>query len=289
MPTYAIGDIQGCYEELLDLLDKIKFDQTRDRLWFTGDLVNRGPQSLDVLRFVKQLGDQAVVTLGNHDLHLLAVALQQENIRDKDTVDEILAAPDRTELLDWLRSRPLLHHDTDPGFTLIHAGLAPQWDLIQARELAREVEQALTAENSNEFFAQMYGNTPECWSDDLAGWNRLRVIVNAFTRLRYCDAAGHLALKAKGPPGTQPEMYQPWFTIPARRTRNEKILFGHWSTVYSGNIKNFQEYNVYPLDTGCLWGGSLTALRLEDETWFSVPSRQPRKFSKPAGNDSNQA
>lgn len=278
MSVYAIGDIQGCFQELLDLLNEINFDQTSDQLWFTGDLVNRGPQSLETLRFVKALGDKAIITLGNHDLHLLAVALNTADKQPKDTLDTILDAPDRNELLDWLRSQPLLHHDNETGFLLIHAGLLPQWDLRQAIELADEVEYALTASNHTDFFTHMYGNKPDYWSDDLQGWDRLRVIINAFTRMRYCDEAGNFALKEKGPPGTQTKSYQPWFTIPSRKTKKEKIIFGHWSTIYFGNIKNFREYNVYPLDTGCIWGGTLTALRLEDENWFSVPSHQPKKF-----------
>lgn len=278
MAVYAIGDIQGCYAELLALLDKINFDPSNDCLWFTGDLVNRGPQSLEVLRFVKQLGDKAIVTLGNHDLHLLAVALNTANKLTKDTLDSILTAPDRMELLDWLRTRPLLHHDKNTGFTLIHAGLSPQWGLQQATDLAHEVEDALSTNNFMVFFEHMYGDKPDRWSDDLTGWDRLRMIVNTFTRLRYCDKQGRIALKEKGPPGSQSKPYQPWFTIPSRQTKKEKILFGHWSTIHFGNIKNPEKFNVYPLDTGCMWGGSLTTLRLEDKKWFSVPSRQPKIF-----------
>jgi bis(5'-nucleosyl)-tetraphosphatase (symmetrical) len=278
MSVFAIGDIQGCYQELIDLLNEINFDQANDQLWFTGDLVNRGPHSPETLRFVKKLGDKAIVTLGNHDLHLLAVSLHTEKKNPKDTLDTILKASDRRELLDWLRCRPLLHHDQDSGFTLIHAGLAPQWDLQQASALANEVEATLGSEKFADFFKYMYGDKPDHWSDDLQGWDRLRIIINAFTRMRYCDENGNFALKEKGPPGSQPEPYQPWFTIKSRKTRKEKIIFGHWSTIYFGNIKNFQEYNVYPLDTGCIWGGTLTALRLDDEKWFSVPSRQPKLY-----------
>ena len=280
MAVYAIGDIQGCYQELLALLDKINFDPTNDRLWFTGDLVNRGPQSLETLRFVKQLGDRAIVTLGNHDLHLLAVALNTAKKLTKDTLDSILTAPDRMELLDWLRTRPLLHHDKSTGFTLIHAGLPPQWDLQQATDLAHEVEDALIINNFTVFFEHMYGDKPDRWSDDLTGWDRLRMIVNTFTRLRYCDEQGRLALKEKGPPGSQSKPYQPWFTISSRKTKKEKIIFGHWSTIHFGNIKNLEKFNVYPLDTGCMWGGSLTTLRLEDKKWFSIPSGQPKIFKE---------
>ena len=280
MAVYAIGDIQGCYQELLALLDKINFDPSNDRLWFTGDLVNRGPQSLEVLRFVKQLDNNAIVTLGNHDLHLLAVAFNHASKLDKDTLDSVLGAPDKNELLYWMRTRPLLHHDKESGFTLVHAGLAPQWDMPTAAGLAHEVEIALGGNNFMQFFEHMYGDNPGCWSNDLTSWDRLRVIVNAFTRLRYCDEQGRFALKEKGPPGSQKKQYQPWFTIPARKTKNEKIIFGHWSTIHLGNIKNFNDFNVYPLDTGCLWGGTLTALRLEDEKWFRVPSQQPKRFKQ---------
>lgn len=278
MSTYAIGDIQGCYSELLCLLDKINFDQTKDQLWFTGDLVNRGPQSLMVLRFVKDLGDNAIITLGNHDLHLLAVASGQAKKHKKDTLDDTLTAQDWPGLRDWLLQQPLLHHDNDSGFTLIHAGMPPQWDLLQASESAQETSQVLQSENNTGFFANMYGDQPSQWSDHLTGWDRLRFITNCFTRLRYCDDSGVLALNEKGPPGSQANPYEPWFTISSRKTGREKILFGHWSTIHLGNIKNFQQYNVYPLDTGCLWGNTLTALRLEDETWFNVPSQQPKKF-----------
>ena len=278
MTTYAIGDVQGCYEELLLLLDEIDFDPQSDQLWFTGDLVNRGPQSLEVLRYVKRLGDSAITVLGNHDLHLLAVAFNNAQLRSRDTLDDILAAPDREELLDWLRSRPLIHSDGNNGFVLLHAGLPPQWDIDQARERAGEVETAIRADDAARFFDNMYGNEPHRWSDALTGDKRLRFITNAFTRLRYCDADGNFCLDAKGPPGTQPDPCLPWFTIATRKTRNEKIIFGHWASLYRGNISNFKKDNVYPLDTACVWGGALTALRLEDERWFNVTSRQPVKF-----------
>ncbi|MGH8120631.1 MAG: symmetrical bis(5'-nucleosyl)-tetraphosphatase [Gammaproteobacteria bacterium] len=278
MASYVIGDVQGCFQELIDLLDKINFDPAHDRLWFTGDLVNRGPQSLEVMRFVKKLGEQTVIVLGNHDLHLLAVAHDPANKHRKDTLDEIIAARDRDGLLGWLRTRPLFHRDEELGFTLVHAGLPPQWDIAETGEYAREVETILGHADHAEFFEHMYGDQPAAWSGDLKGWKRIRFITNAFTRLRYCDESGRFALDEKGPPGSQAQPYQPWFTLNVRRTRNEKIIFGHWSTVYLGNITDFKKYNVYPLDTGCMWGGTLAALRLDDETWFSVPSRQPQKF-----------
>ncbi len=280
MSVYAIGDLQGCFDELEALLDKINFDENNDQLWFTGDLVNRGPKSLECLRFVKNLGKNAVTVLGNHDLHLLAIANgQKEQLRKADTLDSILSAPDKDDLLNWLKQCPLLHHDIDLGYTLIHAGLPPQWDLEQANECANEVESVLTSKKYKEFYATMYGKKPDTWSDELTGWDRLRFITNCFTRLRYCASDnGCVEFKEKGPPGTQAKPYVPWFEATKRKSKDLKIIFGHWSTVHLGNISNFSIYNVYPLDTGCLWGGELTAIRLEDEEWFSVPSRQQRKF-----------
>lgn len=271
MGTFAIGDIQGCHQELNDLLDRINFDERRDRLWFTGDLVNRGPDSLEVLRFVKKLN--AEVVLGNHDLHLLAIASGGAQKRKTDTLDAILAAEDKNELLAWLQQRPFLYHDDELGFTLIHAGLPPQWNLAQAISCAREVEEMLAGVQAVDFFANMYGNHPDHWSDGLKGWDRLRFITNCFTRLRYCDSEGQLMLDENGSPGTQPSPYLPWFEIDSRRSSDMKIIFGHWASIYHGNIKNFEIFNVYPLDTGCIWGGELTALRLEDEKYFKVPSR----------------
>jgi bis(5'-nucleosyl)-tetraphosphatase (symmetrical) len=258
MPTYAIGDIQGCYDELADLLSVIDFNADRDRLWFVGDLVNRGPKSLAVLRRVHALGDNATVVLGNHDLHLLAVARSaSRELRKTDTLDAILHAPDRKKLLDWLESRPLLHHDASLGYTMIHAGLAPQWDLTTARAAAKEVEQAL-ATQPGDLYEHMYGNRPDRWSNDLEGHDRLRFIINCFTRLRFCDADGRLNLKAGGKPEEAPDGAVPWFQMPDRRSRDMKIVFGHWSALglHIGN-------NVAAIDTGCVWGGSLCAWRLD--------------------------
>jgi bis(5'-nucleosyl)-tetraphosphatase (symmetrical) len=256
--VYAIGDIQGCYHELRQLLDMLRFDPENDRLWLTGDLVNRGPQSLETLRFVRGLGAAAITVLGNHDLHLLATATHAEKLKRQDTLDEILTAPDRDELLDWLRRQPLLHHDAELGYTLIHAGLPPQWDLAQASACAHEVETQLRSATYAEYFAHMYGNEPTQWSDDLRGWDRLRFITNCFTRLRYCDATGRIALPHKGTPGTQPAGLHPWFELPQRRSRDLKLVFGHWST-----LGERDDAGIYPLDSGCLWGGKLTALRLD--------------------------
>lgn len=278
MSTFAVGDLQGCFDELKDLLDSFNFDETNDQLWFTGDLVNRGPQSLECLRFVKSLGDNAVSVLGNHDLHMLAVAQNSKHKRKKDTFDSVLNAPDCDELLSWLKTRHLLHYDKTLDFTLIHAGLVPEWDHAQTVSLANEVIQTLSSTELPGFLDYMYGNTPNHWSDDLDGWERIRFIINCFTRMRYCSNTGQLAFEEKGPPGSQAKNIYPWFSIPSRRTNNKKIIFGHWSTVHLGNIRNFSEYNVFPLDTGCVWGGQLSAIRLEDQKWFSVSSRQQRKF-----------
>lgn len=268
MATFAVGDVQGCHEELERLLQRIGFDGREDTLWFTGDLVNRGPGSLEVLRFVKGLGHRALCVLGNHDLHLLAVAAGAARLRKDDTLDAVLAAPDRDEILDWLRQLPLLHHDANLGYTLVHAGLPPQWDLALAQTCAHELEAALRGDQHTEFFHHMYGNEPRCWSPDLAGMDRLRFIVNCFTRLRYCDAEGNLDLKAKGAPGSQAPGLLPWFEVPGRKSAELHVLFGHWSTL--GEIRDL---NVHALDTGCVWGGRLTALRLDGDDsggWYSV-------------------
>ena len=260
MAVYAIGDLQGCFSELQHLLELIEFEPGADTLWFTGDLVNRGPHSLETLRFVHALGEQAVTVLGNHDLHLLAAAFDPGHANRNDTMLPILRAPDRDELLHWLRHRPLLHHDNSLGYTLIHAGLPPDWDLAQAGEHARELETVLQDDSYADFFEHMYGNHPDRWSDDLQGWDRLRVISNCFTRLRFCDAQGHMALQEKGPPGSQPKAFKPWFAHAHRNSRTLRIIFGHWST-----LGPCTEPGIFPLDGGCVWGGELSALRLEDQ------------------------
>ncbi len=261
MAVYAIGDLHGCLDELQRLLERLSFDPTHDRLWFTGDLVNRGPHSLECLRFVRGLGERAVTVLGNHDLHLLARTVGAANNRHgRDTLDAVLAAPDRGELLEWLRRRPLLHHDPALGYTLIHAGLPPQWDLASMRACAAEVEQALRGPQFTELMFHLYGNRPDRWSRDLAGWDRLRFSINCFTRLRYCSDDGRLALGEKGPPGTQPAPFRPWFSVPGRASAGLRLIFGHWSTLGPRS-----EPGVFPLDTGCVWGKRLSALRLDGE------------------------
>jgi len=258
MAVYAIGDVQGCYEELRALLDAIHFKPDRDRLWFTGDLVNRGPRSAEVVRFVRSLGMGAATVLGNHDLHLLAVAHSNEGATKHDTLDDVLLAPDRAELLEWLRHLPLLHHDPVLGYTLIHAGMVPQWDLGGARALASEVEAMLQGSLFQDFFRHMYGNQPDRWDENLTDWDRWRFIINVFTRLRYCAPDGCVHLEYKGPPGSQPSSLLPWFQVAERRSRSLRIVFGHWSTlgVWHGN-------GVIGLDSGCLWGRQLTAVRLD--------------------------
>jgi bis(5'-nucleosyl)-tetraphosphatase (symmetrical) len=253
---YAIGDVQGCFDELRLLLEKIAFEPRHDLLYFVGDIVNRGPQSLETLRFIKNLGESAITVLGNHDLHLLAVAYGASKTKRRDTSGDILNAPDREELLYWLRTRPLLHSARE--FYLIHAGLPPQWDMDTAARCAVEVETVLRGPAAGEFFLQMYGDSPDRWSETLQGWPRLRFITNCFTRLRYCDRSGVLDMKEKGGPGTQPSHLLPWFQLPGRRSEGAKIVFGHWSTL-GFHVEN----RCYSLDTGCLWGGELTALRLD--------------------------
>ncbi len=259
MATYAIGDIQGCFDQLQQLLAAVAFDATVDRLWFTGDLVNRGPQSLETLRFVKGLGERAVTVLGNHDLHLLAVWHNRDNLKGSDTLDAVLAAPDAAELLAWLRTRPLLHHDPQLGFTMVHAGLSPQWDLATAQRCAGEIEAVLAGPDHPRFFKHMYGNKPRRWSESLAGWERLRYAVNCFTRMRFCAEDGTLEFGQKGAPGQQDPGFRPWFEVAGRRHAGERVVCGHWSTLglHLGS-------DVFALDTGCLWGGGLTALRLPD-------------------------
>ncbi len=278
MATYAIGDLQGCLEELLELLKRIRYNIRRDRLWFVGDLVNRGPASLEVLRFVSGLGDSAITVLGNHDLHLLAVAAGQTRPRRKDTLDDILRAPDRDLLLKWLRRRPLMHRDRKLGFVMVHAGLPPQWSLTEAARCAKEVEAMLVSRRMPALLGAMYGNEPEIWDKKLRGHDRLRFIINSFTRLRYCDDDGRAAWEEKGAPGSQRAPFKPWYAVPLRKSRSTNILFGHWSTVHLGARQNFAAANVIPLDRGCVWGGALVALRLEDKKLFRVKSRQPKLF-----------
>ncbi len=263
MATYAIGDLQGCLAPLWRLLEKCAFKPAADQLWFVGDLVNRGPDSLGVLRFVKSLGERAVVVLGNHDLHLLTVAAGYVKAHRGDTLDEILSAPDCAELLTWLRRRPMLHHDQ--GYTMVHAGLLPNWTIAQAQSLAHEVETALRGPQYLQFLANMYGNQPNSWDEALHGWERLRLITNAFTRLRICTADGEMEYSHKGELADIPVGYIPWYDVPGRRNASEAIICGHWSAQGLRLASN-----LLALDTGCLWGHCLSAVRLEDRTLFQV-------------------
>ena len=264
MATYAIGDIQGCYDALMRVLDKASFDDN-DTLWVAGDLVNRGKQSLATLRFLQTLDQRAKIVLGNHDLHLLAVAYGVRKAGRSDTLDEILQAPDRDQLLDWLRHQPLLHYDTDLGYLMVHAGIPPQWSLKQAQSLANEVESALRSTQITSFLQQMYGDQPERWDNELESWLRLRVITNYLTRMRLCDAKGTLNLTHKTGITESPAGFKPWFAHQHRKTRDQRILFGHWAALEGES----NEDRVYALDTGCVWGGRLTMMRLEDQRIFS--------------------
>lgn len=274
MAVFAIGDVQGCLDDLLRLLDRLNFEPEEDQLWFTGDLVNRGPKSADTVRFVRGLGGNVVSVLGNHDLHLLAVAEGFQPVRREDALQDILEAPDRDELLHWLRHRPLAHYDADLGYLLVHAGLPPQWDLKAALALAGEVETELRGPDYRTLLKEMYGNEPACWDPSLSGMPRWRFIINAFTRLRFCTADGKLDFAHKGPPGSQPDELVPWFRAPSRNSENTGILFGHWSTLSLG-AEEAAARNAWALDTGCLWGGKLTALRLdgEESLWTSIDCR----------------
>ncbi len=273
MATYAIGDLQGCYDPLVRLLDYLDFSPEMDRLWFVGDLVNRGPQSLEVLRFVKQLGTAAITVLGNHDLHLVMQAEGYGKANKEDTLEEILNAPDRDEMLAWLRTLPLFH--VEGKWAMVHAGLLPAWSVAQAQALSDEVSAALIAPNYHKFLANMWGSEPNAWHDDLTGWDRLRVVVNAMTRMRFVTADGRMEFRApgaKGPPERGPVDCLPWFAMPGRQSADHMIVCGHWSALGFRQMEN-----LLALDSGCLWGNSLTAVRLEDRRVFQMPCGQSAK------------
>ena len=272
--VYAIGDVQGCERELRELLGKLRFKADRDRLWFVGDLVNRGPASLGVLRRVRALSANAVTVLGNHDLHLVAVALGEARFKQGDTLRRVLKARDCDPLIEWLAALPLLHEDPARSLAMVHAGLPPQWSLAMARARAREVELALRAD-PRRFVARMYGNQPRRWSQALRGSDRLRFITNCFTRLRYLTADGGLDMREKNAPARAAPGLTPWFARRDARWRGTRIVFGHWSSL--GFLRNRQ---VIALDTGCVWGGRLTAVSLDDPERppISVLSHEPRRF-----------
>lgn len=279
MATYAIGDVQGCFEELTALLEAIGFDRNKDRLWFVGDLVNRGPASLATLRFVRDLGERALTVLGNHDLHLLAVAHGFAKARGDDTLSEVLAAPDCGSLLEWLRYRSMLH--VEANHVLVHAGLLPQWEIARAKALAEEVEAELRGPRYREFLSQLYGSRPDRWGEGLHGIERLRVIVNAMTRLRFCTAEGVMEFDTKGETEAGPPGYFPWFEIPGRKSANHTVICGHWSALGLRIAPN-----LIALDSGCVWGGVLSAIRLEDRRLYQVPcadAPNPGSFAVRAG------
>lgn len=262
MAIYAIGDVQGCYEALALLIEKLRFDPARDRLWFCGDLVNRGGQSLEVLRLVKSIEPQAVVVLGNHDLSLLAVSVRREDEQLKANPDlrRVLFAADHDDLLNWLRHRPLFHVDPEVGFAMVHAGLAPRWTLKLAALRAAEVERRLRSDDYRRLLKNMFGDRPGVWSKKLSGDDRTRAIINVMTRMRYCDVRGRIDFDSKGRPGTQKPGFYPWFEVPGHSPRDLPIVCGHWST-----LGLFQGLGIYSIDTGAVWGGRLTALELGPE------------------------
>ena len=266
MAIYAIGDVQGCFDELQALLARLDFGK-RDRLWFVGDLVNRGPKSLEVMRFVRDLGDRAITVLGNHDLHMVAAQLTGK-LKKKDTFEDVLEAKDRDELLAWLRALPLIHAEGD--WVLVHAGLPPQWTVDEAVEICAEASEQIASARGDRFFLDhMYGDEPDQWSNTLRGWPRLRFVINCCTRMRVCTPQGNVDLSYKGPPGHTPDGLIPWFMVPGRRSASSTVLFGHWSAL--GRV-HWLESKAYGLDTGCVWGRELTALRLDDRKLFAVKS-----------------
>ncbi|TAJ24020.1 MAG: symmetrical bis(5'-nucleosyl)-tetraphosphatase [Nitrospirae bacterium] len=273
MATYAIGDIQGCFSALQRLIEQFPFDPSRDRLWFVGDLVNRGPDSLSVLRYVKGLGEAAVTVLGNHDLHLLAVAAGVTQLGRKDTLYDVLEAPDRDALLLWLRRQPLLH--AADGFVLVHAGLVPQWTAIQARQLAQEVETTLRSPHYREFLTYLYevgykeNSGPRRWTESLTGHERLGVIANALTKLRVCSPEGDMGLSYKGSPQAAPQGFMPWFHVPNRQSAETTVVCGHWAAL-GLHIQD----NLLLLDSGYVWGQQLTAVRLEDRQVFQISASE---------------
>ncbi|MBM6551505.1 symmetrical bis(5'-nucleosyl)-tetraphosphatase [Marinomonas ostreistagni] len=267
MSTYVIGDLQGCFSPLLKLLEQIQYDPEQDTLWFAGDLINRGKECLETLRFVSSLGDKAKVVLGNHDLHLLAVSYGFANLKRGDTLWNILQASDRDELMEWLRQQPLCHYDADFNTIMTHAGIPPNWTIEETLRLSKEVESTLQSEQVEDFLQVMYGNKPDTWSESLTGMDRLRCITNYLTRMRFCRADGKLDLKSKEGPNTARKDYLPWFMQPNRLPSDTRVVFGHWAALEG--VTNSP--NIHALDTGCVWGGALSALRLEDNQRFSTP------------------
>ena len=271
MATYAIGDVQGCYAELAELLAQVAFSERHDQLWFLGDLINRGPESLQVVRLVRSLGSAARLVLGNHDLHFLAIVLGGHSPNRHDTFSDLLDAPEVEEIAQWFREQPLLVADEDLGYAMVHAGIPHLWDLDQARALAAEVETVMRGSRCEVFFQQMYGNKPDCWTDDLLpdSMDRLRVITNYLTRLRLVDARGCMNFSHKGLASDAPQGWSPWFQLRAQRPLGTRLLFGHWAALEGGTGID----DLIALDTGCVWGRELTALCLETRERHAVPAR----------------
>lgn len=270
MATYAVGDVQGCYDQLSCVLGQVNFNRRKDTLWLAGDLVNRGPQSLEVLRFAKSLGKRARVVLGNHDLHLLGVAHGVREARPKDSFRHILKARDRDELLNWLCRQPLLHSDTDLGYTMVHAGIPPIWSPGKAGRLAREVEATLQSNQCKRFLRSMYGNSPLCWKKSLSGMSRLRIITNYLTRMRFCTRDGTLDLEDRDKKTSSRPGFKPWFSHENPALKKQHILFGHWAALEGETNKK----NIHALDTGCVWGAQLTLIRLDNRVRYTCDCRE---------------
>ena len=274
MAIYAVGDIQGCHDELRALLDAVRFDPEQDKMWFVGDLVNRGPKSLKTLRFIKSMGGAAVCVLGNHDLHLLALAITGSAATSSDDLDKILQADDCDELIDWLRHQPLAHYSKNLNTLMVHAGVIPQWSVKDVIARSAEVEKVLRGKHPEKFLNAMYGKKPNEWSDELTGNDRLRFITNCLTRTRFLDKKNRLDFDEKLGPKTAPDNLTPWFQAKKRKTADSRIVFGHWST-----LGLMDKPGLLALDTGCAWGGALTAIRLDGPAILvEVPSQQPKKF-----------
>jgi len=277
MSTYVVGDIQGCFDELQELVEYISFNPKKDQLWFVGDLVNRGPKSLETLRWVKSLGNSAVTVLGNHDLHLLAIHAGVKEIKNSSSLFPVVQADDFDELMEWLRLQPFIKFNKQLNFAMVHAGLAPQWTLKDAMRYSKEVETVLRSNKYKDFLNNMYGDLPNQWDERLKGWNRLRTITNFMTRVRYCTNKGVMSFSDKGPPGTQSTTMKPWYELPSRKSQDTTVVFGHWSTL-GYKHKN----NIIATDTGCLWGGLLTAIKIEQDnlTIYQTPCEAKKEIPK---------
>lgn len=279
MATYVIGDLQGCFDELQKLLEKIDYQSDRDQLWFAGDIVNRGPKSLECLTFVKELGDNAKIVLGNHDFHLLAAYTGLEKYLTKsDTLKPILESPDVDELINWLRHQPLFVEHELYSAVMVHAGIPPQWTISETQSYAKEVESVIQGSNWQTALREhLFGSNPKKWDDTLEGWPRIRYILNALVRMRYCDENGKLEFKNKMAPGQidiDPK-FRPWFTFSNRKNKDKQIFFGHWSTLGA-----MDAYHVHATDTGCLWGGHLTAYCLDTHQRITVECDQQRSIKE---------